>query len=231
MRILRCLATITLLAACCLPASAAIYTADEGNWPEEWGAELEPLRATSRTIGVATGLQENIYEIPIADRETFERVWPAVLKLVTPGGRVTLTTVSDEPDPNWGHILDGKRATIRIYGPSGGYASVGSTDPNQPVDYEQLVKDGKALKTDAPWPQDIVGPRGELPEYVVSVKGEDGRLTWKPIDPFAGGEFRGFCHRARIDVELVIDGQIIDLNATQLPEGATIKDQRFAAPK
>lgn len=232
MRIVRFFVAVLMLTALSSQSQAAIFSSATGDWPKEWGDALEPLRATSRTIGVGTGIQENIYEMPIADRETFDRVWPAVLKLLTPGGRVTLTQVSDGPDPAWGEILNGKQATIRIYGPSEGYTSKEATDPNQPVDYEQRVKDGKALKAGAPWPPELVGKDGALPEYVVGDTGVDGRMTWTPADPYAEGEkFRGFYHRARIDVELVIDGEIIDLNELKLPDGSTIKDQRFAAPK
>lgn len=66
---------------------AAVFTEERGSWPENWPEVLEPLRGTSKTIGVGTGIQENIYEIPIADRETFEKVWPEILKLRTPGAR------------------------------------------------------------------------------------------------------------------------------------------------
>lgn len=230
MRVLRLVSMLALALAClAVDVRGAIFPQDRGAWPADWPAELEPLRDVSRTIGVGTGIQEDIYEIPIADRETFERIWPVILKLHTFGGRIMLTKAGEGPHPNWGEILNNKQAAVRIYAPSGGYMSKEATDPNVPVDYEALIKAGKALKAAAPWPAELVGAHGELPEYVVARKGEDGRLTWQPGDPYAAGDqrFEGFYNRARIDIELVVDGDIIDLNRTQLPNESTVRDLRF----
>lgn len=223
--------SLVAMAMLCLAANArgAIFPQDHGAWPADWPSELEPLRATSRTIGVGTGIQENIYEIPIADRETFEKVWPVILKLHTHGGRILLTKAGEASHPNWGEILNNKQATVRIYAPSGGFMSNEAADPNAQVDYDGLVKEGKALKADAPWPAELVGKNGELPEYVIARKGEDGRMVWKAADPYGAGDqrFEGFYNRARVDIELVVDGEIIDLNRTRLPSESTVRDQRF----
>jgi hypothetical protein len=215
-------------------ARSAIYTQEEGNWPKDWPAELEPLRGSARTIGVATGIQENIYEIPIADRATLDRVWPAVLKLHTHGGRVTLSKAGQESHPDWGSILDNRQAAIRIYAPSGGYTSKDAADPDAAVDYEQLIKEGKALRADAPWPAELIGKQGELPEYVVSTTDADGKMTWKsgavPSGDDVNAPFLGFLQRARIDIELVVDGEIINLNELPLPTESTVRDIRFGQP-
>jgi hypothetical protein len=233
MRVFRLLSVVAVALLCCaVTARGAIFPEDRGAWPDSWPAELEPLRETSRTIGVGTGIQENIYEIPVKDRETFERIWPAILKLHTHGGQIMLTQAGDAPHPNWGEILNNKQATVRIYAPSGGFTSSVESKPAEQVDYDALIKEGKALKADASWPQDLVGPNGELPEYVVAKKkSPDGAMTWVAADPHAPGDqpFPGFYFRARIDVELVVDGDIIDLNRTQLPSESEISDQRFEA--
>lgn len=230
MRMLRFLplvaVALTLLA---VDVRGAIFPEDRGAWPVDWPAELESLRESSRTIGVGTGIQENIYEIPVADRETFEKIWPVILKLHTHGGRITLSQAGEAPHTNWGEILNNKQATVRIYAPSGGFTTKESIPPGDQVDYDSLIKAGKALKGDAPWPAELIGTNGELPEYVVAQTGEDGRMQWRPGDPYAeaDGRFPGFYHRARIDVELVVDGEIIDLNRTQIPSESTVRDQRF----
>ncbi|MFG0295852.1 MAG: hypothetical protein ACF8PG_08080, partial [Maioricimonas sp. JB045] len=100
-----------------------------------------------------------------------------------------------------------------------------------PPDWDQLVRDGKALRVQAPWPESLAGKDGELPQYVVSEKQEDGTLKWVAADPYADAKPRGFYFRARIDVELVVDGDIIDLNRTRLPAEAVIVDRRFADAK
>lgn len=230
MRVLRLLSLVVAVAMLlAVDVRGAIFPEDRGAWPADWPAELESLRESSRTIGVGTGIQENIYEIPLADRETFEKIWPVILKLHTHGGRITLTQAGEAPHPNWGEILNNEQATVRIYAPSGGFTTKESIDPTATVDYDGLIEAGKALKAAAPWSAELVGKDGELPEYVVARTGEDGRMVWTPGDPYAeaDGRFPGFYHRARIDVELVVDGEIIDLNSTQLPSESTVRDQRF----
>lgn len=76
-----------------------------------------------------------------------------------------------------------------------------------------------------------MGKDGGLPQYVVSEKQDDGSLKWVAADPYADAKPRGFYNRARIDVELVIDGRIIDLNRTRLPADGVIVDRRFADAK
>lgn len=211
---------------------AAVFPQDRGAWPEDWPKELEPLRETSRTIGIGTGIQENIYEIPISDRETFEKVWPAVLKLRTPGSPLTLHRADSTPPKNWGDFLSNANPAIRIYAPTGSYSMKEAVDLQNPPDFEALVREGRALRARAPWPKAIVGKNGELPEYVVSEKGPDGRLIWVAADPFqeSKGPPRGFYNRARIDIELVVDGKVIDLNHVEFPDGVVIIDHRFPEP-
>jgi hypothetical protein len=212
-------------------AIAIIGINDRGTWPEDWPAELEPLRESSRTIMVGTGIQENVYEIPIRDRETFDKVWPAILNIRTPGGPLTLRRTTP-PLLSTRQIQKSDQPTIRIYAPSGGISMTEQIDPENPPDWEALIRDGRALRAQAPWPESIVGKNGELPEYVVSEL-VDGRMTWLPADPYDEGQrelFPGFFNRVRIDVELVIDGQIIDLNHVRLPDGAIVIDRRFDEP-
>src|SRR4051812_34151425 len=54
-----------------------------GYWPDDWPKAMEPLRAQARTIDVANGTQEQIYEITFKDRGQFEAAWPAILSVKT----------------------------------------------------------------------------------------------------------------------------------------------------
>ena len=217
--------TLVALPAVCL---AAIFPQDRGAWPEDWPAELEPLRETSRTLGVGTAIQENIYEIPIKDRETFERLWPIILKLRTPGGPLKLYRAGAAPPKGWGQFLSNKQPGIRIYGPTGALSLAEEIDVKNPPDFNELVKQGRALRAKAPWPIELMKKHGTLPEYVVSEKDEDGKLQWVAADPYdKDQQYRGFFSRARIDVELVVDGKIIDLNRIRFPDGVKVIDYRF----
>jgi hypothetical protein len=210
-------------------ASAAIFPQNRGAWPEDWPKELEPLRESSRTIGVGTGLQQNIYEIPVSDQEAFDKIWPAVLRVRTPGSPLTLYRAGTAPPKAWGDLLSNMGAAIRIYAPSGGYSLLEETDRQNPPNYDEWVREGRAARAQAPWPEYLIGEKGELPEWVVMTKGDDGCVKWVPADPFnkKPGDPRGFYHRARIDVELVVDGKAIDLNRTAFPDGVTVFDKRF----
>jgi hypothetical protein len=114
---------------------------------------------------------------------------------------------------------------VRIYGPSIGYSSAkaGNGDVRQ---LEEQVREGRALRTSGPWPPEIVGPNGELPEFVVAQTDSNGRRTWVSGEQDLAKGVPSFYHRARIDVELVVDGQILDLNRIPLPEGVKVIDQR-----
>ncbi len=209
-------------------STAAVFVRDTGEWPKDWPAELEPLRAMSRTVGVATGIQQDIYEIPLADRATFDKIWPAILKLRTPESPITLSRVNAPPPPHWGELLNNAQAAIRIYAPTGGIVTLETTDPQQQVDYAKLLTEGRALRAGPPWPDDLPGAQGELPEYVIAIKNDEGHLVWAPADPFAKDQpHRGFFQRARVEIELVVDGQTVDLNQIPLPGDAKIIDHRF----
>jgi hypothetical protein len=95
-------------------------------------------------------------------------------------------------------------AGVRILWPSGATAS---------------LPDGTRLHAGPPWPDSLKAPSGELPEYVVA---EGGKWV-----PFAGDQRKGFQHRARVDVVLVVDGRVVDLNRIELPGDTPILDRRF----
>ncbi|MCY2952759.1 MAG: hypothetical protein NTU53_12425 [Planctomycetota bacterium] len=42
---------------------SAIFTTDRGEWPSTWPKGLDPYRKQAKTIRVAHGIQETVYEI------------------------------------------------------------------------------------------------------------------------------------------------------------------------
>ena len=176
-----------------------------GHWPADWPKELEPLRERAQTIGIATGLQETIYQIPFKSAEEFQRVWPALLRVKSKGGTLTLRPLGAESPAPVGTTSD--TPCVRIYAPCA--ATV-----------------GQALHTGPPWPDCARLPNGELPEWVTD-QWVDGRLTWVPATEARSA---GFLFRARVDLELLVDGTVINLNRTHLPAETPIVDERGLAP-
>jgi hypothetical protein len=132
------------------------------------------------------------------------------------------------PPMTWGHFVSNEQPAIRIFAPTGGYSSKeGIGGVNLPA-MKKIVAEGQALFAGPPWPESIVGKNGELPQYVVADKSADGRLSWVAADPWEDSDkMRGFYYRARIDLELVVDGAIIDLNRVEIPDDIRLVDRRF----
>jgi hypothetical protein len=217
-----------------MPGWALVETANTGQWPADWPEELEPFRERAQTIGVATGLQMNIYQISCETHEEFQSIWPTILGLKSRGGTLTLYYAGSEA-PGWPSCSN-EEACVRIFAPAGGITRSrppeGVPEPEVPADptyqdLQKLVEAGMALNAAPPWPESAYLPNGELSEYVTS-EWADGRLTWVPAE--MGGEFRGFLHRARVDIELVVDGDVIDLNFAHLPADTRIIDKRGLLP-
>jgi hypothetical protein len=214
-----------------LASFALVQTEDRGTWPAGWPVELEPLRKQARTIGVAHGLQENIYDIRFAAREEFERAWPAIFSLLTPGSRCTVYLTNSAPSKTWG--TTNTFPAVRIFGPSEGYSISTKVDPARTGQaIKKQVEEGKALHAGVPWPAEIISADGSLPEYVIS-KEVDGKMHWLPADLEKDRREKktvGFYNRARVDVEIVADGTIIDLSRIQLPSKVVLAEEQFAVP-
>jgi hypothetical protein len=187
------------------PATFAVTRIEEtGRWPQSWPKELEPLRQNARTICTATMIHEDIYEIHFKDRDTFERSWPILLGLKSKKGQLTFLKVASSP-PDQVVIFSNEVPAVRIYDSPAGSISGGSA-------------------VGPPWPSSAFLPDGLLPEYVKA--GEvQGKRTWIPAT--RGEGFKGFMFRARVDVELIIDGKIIDLNRIRIPSDTPIIDRRW----
>jgi hypothetical protein len=186
-----------------------VMTTDHGTWPANWPKELEPYREQAKTIGVAAGNQEDVFEISFRNREQFEKIWPVILTLKSDGAPLTLTTAGSPP--GWAGLFDNNEPIVRIYAPS--YTTNTVKTP-----------DGKTVQRPVPpWPDSAKLPNGQLPKYVWL---SDDKTTLVPADT-NHNPLRGFEFRARIEIELVVDDNTIDLNRIRLPENTPIIDRRL----
>ncbi len=200
-----CVFSIVSIFLCSTSVLAKVGIYPEGHWPKSWPEELEPYREQATTYCVAHGTQENVYEIRFEDREKFEKVWPAILRLKSKGAPITLLRLGDT-------LFAEKRwvPSVRIYSPpynTDRIASLGN------------LRDWRMSEVEPPWPESIKSSTGQLPEYVEQT--QDG--SWVPEQK---GEPTGVKYRARIDIHLVVDGKIIDLSRIRLPENTPIVDRR-----
>jgi len=52
-------------------------------------------------------------------------------------------------------------------------------------------------------------------------------MKWVAADLAAKLKVFGFYYRARVDLELIIDGQVIDLKSIQFPADTPVRDKRL----
>lgn len=190
----------TLISSVCF---ALVSTLSEGTWPSSWPKELEALRDQAHTVDVAHGIQETVYEIPFESREAFEAAWPHILSLKSVGAPLILA----KSPSAYGVSGTTARAGVRILCPVGG----------------ELPGRSIALPgADFPWTIPLAPVHETLPEYVTMENG-------LPVPATPGDGKMGFYRRARVDIELIVDGEVVDLNRVRLPEGTPILDRRFLA--
>lgn len=184
------------------PTFAVTLVSKSGDWPNDWPATLEPFRALATTTMVVNARRESIYTIQFTNRDSFERIWPTILQLRTPGGPLTIRSAHGD-----------QVAKIRI---------------RAPVSELVQVDTGRDLPVGPPWPEGIMLENGELPEYVTLQRNQAGKVRWVPWDPsikLPNSDVPALSYRARIEIEIVVDGEIIDLNRIRLPN-APIRDLR-----
>ena len=178
---------------------AIVTTMSEGTWPDSWPKELDVYRDQAKTVDVAHGIQETHYEIRFKTPEDFERAWPYLLAVKSPGSPLI---IENSPSRN---SRSGETAGtgVRILAPVGG--ELGTYTIN-----------GAAISPPSFLPEEVAMP----PEYVIA---RDGK--WVPASP-GDGEMAMY-HRARIDIVLIADGNVVDLNRIPLPKDTPIVDRRF----
>lgn len=196
-----------LLAATLATAPALMMSHKTGTWPKNWGEALEPLRKQAITAEWATGTQEDHHQIQFDTAADFDKYWPLLAKLLKPGAQLTLTA------PGKAEMGTAKKAV------SG--ARVFVLAPSASVAFDEKGKQN--FHTGYQWPKSVYLPDGSLPEYV----GYDGNGEGRQLMPLLDREaHQGFQYRARIDITLVCDGEVIDLNRFRFPAGVTVVDQR-----
>lgn len=173
----------------------------KGKWPGPWPKQLKEYRGRTLVVEVTEEIQETVFELEFKKREEFEKVWPNIISLKTEGAPLIL-----EKNPS-------------KYDVSGTIAETGvrilwtSTNP-------VIMDDGSILRASSIDFSSIESPTGQLPEYVVV---KDGK--WIPYD---GNDLEGPRHRARVDIVLITDANIVDLNRIPLPANTPIIDRRFS---
>jgi len=203
---------VTSIVLCAVCSMYALFeVTDEGAWPKNWPKELEPLRNQSRTL---THQAVNIHEIPFTNRGKFESAWPHILRIKSKEAPLILLS---SPYDRLGEPII--KAGVRILSPLTG-TLVTPKGTRYPPGAESAIPGGEFLRIGPPWPDYIKSESGALPEYVVS---KDGK--WAPYSEKEGKE--RVVRRARIDIELVVDGDIVDLNRIPLPADTPIIDKRF----
>ena len=220
--------TIILFAVITILASSfcfgIVIESTTGRWPDSWPKELEPYRRQAKTLEMTIPYSENVYEIRFENREEFEKLWPIILKLKDKKAPLRLRSI-DKPIKDC-RLSNSEKPVVRVF--SHVYPAWPSRRPGS-----------RTLRPAPPWPDSIKSSTGELPEYVAI--SEDGN-AWIPVEKEKPRDFmwslfirslveegkpRGPMYRARTEIELVVDGTIIDLNRILLPPDTPIIDRRF----
>ena len=195
--------------------SLALYrVSDKGAWPKNWPKELDLLRNQSRTL---THHSADIHEIPFTNREECESAWPHILTLKSKGVPLQLL---GSPHNRASNPI---KAGVRIHCPHTGELVA----PDGKV-YPSVAKSGipaeKFLKVGPPWPDYLKSGSGTLPEYVVVEEGK-----WQPFDRKQAKRYKLLftIRRTQTAIELIVDGDIVDLNRIPLPPDTPIIDKRF----
>ena len=195
---------VAVLAVALASAAVAMISTQKGRpFPASWPAELAAYQAQATKVDVMHGIQETVYEIPFANSDEFAKAWPYLLKLKSKGAPLIL-----ENSPSTYSVSGSKMsAGVRVLWPADGFT---------------VIPDGSRLSTQGPWPDSILSASGALPEYVVEENGK-----WVPFK----GQQQGFRNRARVDIMLMVDGEIVDLNKIALPADTPIIDHRTFADR
>jgi len=200
-----------------LSARAEYEVSNTGLWPTNWPKELDPLREQSRTL---RHNEMDIHEIPFTNRLQFEAAWTHILAVKSPEAPITLLK---GPDTWLGGTM---QAGVRIRAPLTG--TLVSPEGSQYLPgAEALITNIPLLRIGPPWSDDLKSKSGAVPEFVVYDNGRwvpcsvTNRTTNSPVHG-------RLIQRARTDIELIVDGDIVDVNRISVPADSLVVDKRFS---
>jgi hypothetical protein len=206
-----------VLVLCAVYSVYALYEiTNEGAWPKNWPKQLEPLRKQARTL--IHSQRGAIHVIPFTSRAEFEDAWPHILAVKSSKAPLILLS---SPDKSLGEI----KAGVRIFSPLTG-TLITPKGTQYPPGAESHIRDGKFLKIGPPWPVHVKLESGALPKYVLYDNDKWAPYTKKKAKEYSNKRLHNI-RRARTDIELVVDGDIVDLNRIPLPLDTPIIDKRF----
>ncbi|MHC4692562.1 MAG: hypothetical protein ACYS67_07460 [Planctomycetota bacterium] len=208
---------VAVLVLCAVYSVYALYeVTNEGAWPKNWPKQLEPLRKQARTL---VHSQLSIHEIPFTSRAEFEAAWPHILAVKSSKAPLILLSSTDR---KLGKTI---KAGVRIFSPRTG-TLVTPKGTLYPPGAEAHIRDGKFLKIGPPWPDHVKSESGALPKYVLYENDKWTPYTKKKAKESSDKRLHHI-RRARTEIELVVDGDIVDLNRIPLPLDTPIIDKRF----
>jgi len=190
---------------------------NKGSWPKNWPEELEPFRARSSSCDFFAGSQFTWYEIPLESPEEFEKVWPAVLRLKSKGAPISLRSVPNPDSLPENAPRNSAKPRVEIVCPPG------------VSDYTKEEDGSYTFWAD--WMKDIEIIDGILPHFVGKERGgllSNPMRRWKPVrlDDPDRPTYR-MLYKARVELTLYIDGEVIDPDRIIFPPDIPIKDHRL----
>jgi hypothetical protein len=187
------------ICAMCSKALALYLVIEQGTWPKSWPKQLDKLRDQSRTLEGPEAPYLH-FAIRFTDRGQFEAAWPHILKVKTKGAPIILVR-----GENFFLGKDSKSGVVVHSPPADGTdkpaAGEGPVAGEPPAAGEPSIKGAPPVAGEG-------SIKGEGPIEGV----RDPRMRWMNTTY----------------IELVVDGQIIDLNRIPLPKGTPIIDERFS---
>lgn len=197
-----------------IPSAFGLMMVKEGgDWPKNWPQELEALRKNATTGNFFAGSEAILYYIEFKNRKQFEHAWPFLLKLKSKGAPLSLMSVDlPKTDPNDKSVRHTLPTAVVVCPTQGDYTK---------------MPDG-SYSHRAEWTEDIESQLSDniLPQLVGKCKTtKKWSVVASPVDSDSIVRYR-FIQQARIEIQLYVDGDVIDMNRIHLPENTSIQDRR-----
>jgi hypothetical protein len=102
--------------------------------------------------------------------------------------------------------------------------NMGEDDMLRALDVDAMqTNNGRWARVGPPWPDHLRNEAGELPD-LVHFEDIDGTIRW------VAGPYPGWHHgtKCRIDMEIVVDGVLVDMERLELPDFVRVIDRRLS---